>query len=180
MEHFAQTVKTKGLEPFYFQWNFSISKSHFLNEISQFNFHSFKGLLLIYPIYLYINPVLIRVYPHIGCGRIYPTLTAITPTPTLHLTWFMASSFSKPTLLLSFSTCIFHILFGRPCFLLPFTSWSISNAFLKTCPLSHLSTHTHTITLHLPLVLTNAKKLIYPMMTSNLILVISIGFKLNS
>ena len=71
--------------------------------------------------------------------RIYPTLTAaISPTPTLHLAWFMASSFSKPTLLLSFSTCVFHVLFGHPRFLLPFTS--NSNAFLKTCPSSLLNT----------------------------------------
>ena len=34
---------------------------------------------------------------------------AISLTPTLHLTQFMASFFSKPTLLLSFSTCIFHV-----------------------------------------------------------------------
>ena len=48
-----------------------------------------------------------------------------------------ASSFFKPTLLLSFSTCIFHV-FGCPRFLLPFTS--NSNAFLKTCPSSLLNT----------------------------------------
>ena len=36
-----------------------------------------------------------------GDARIYPTLTAISPTPTLHLTWFKASSFSKPILLLT-------------------------------------------------------------------------------
>ena len=66
-----------------------------------------------------------------GGGRIHPTLTAISPTPTLHLAQFKASSFSKPTLLLSCSTCIFHVFFGYPCFLLPFTS--NSNAFLKTC-----------------------------------------------
>ena len=69
-----------------------------------------------------------------GGGGIYPTLTATSPTPTLHLAQFKASSFSKPTLLLSFSTCVFHFFFGRPCFLLPFTS--DSNAFLKTCPSS--------------------------------------------
>ena len=39
-----------------------------------------------------------------GGGWIYISITAISPTPTLHLTRFMASSFSKPTLLLSFST----------------------------------------------------------------------------
>ena len=66
-----------------------------------------------------------------GGGRIYPTLTAILLTPTLHLTRFKASSLSKPTLLLCFSTCIFHVFFGCPHFLLPFTS--NSNAFLKTC-----------------------------------------------
>ena len=32
-------------------------------------------------------------------GRIYPTLPAISPTPTLHLAQFFASSFFKPTLL---------------------------------------------------------------------------------
>ena len=62
----------------------------------------------------------------------------ISPTPTLHLAWFKASSICKPTLLLSFSTCVFHIFFGRPHFLLPFTS--NSSAFLKTCPSSLLNT----------------------------------------
>ena len=68
-----------------------------------------------------------------GGGQIYPTLTAISPMPTLHLARFMASSFSKPTLLLSFSACIFHVLFGRP------HVTSDSNAFLKTCPSSFLN-----------------------------------------
>ena len=40
--------------------------------------------------------------------------------------------------LLSFSTCVFHVFFGRPRFLLSFTS--NSNAFLKTCPSSLLNT----------------------------------------
>ena len=71
-------------------------------------------------------------------SQIYPTLTAISPTPTLHLTWFMASSLSKPPLLLFFSTCVFHVFFGCPRFLLPFTS--NYNAFLKTSPSSHLNT----------------------------------------
>ena len=44
-----------------------------------------------------------------GGGQIYPTLAAISPTSTFHLARFMASSFSKPTLLLSFSTCIFRL-----------------------------------------------------------------------
>ena len=70
--------------------------------------------------------------------RIYPSLTAVSPTPTLYLARFMASSFSKPTLLLSFSTCIFHVFFGHPRFLLPFTS--NSNTFLKTYPSSLLNT----------------------------------------
>ena len=74
----------------------------------------------------------------IKCKQIYPTLTAISSTPTLHLAWFMASSISKPTLILfSFPTYIFHV-FVRPCFLLPFTS--NSNAFCKTCPSSLLNT----------------------------------------
>ena len=46
-----------------------------------------------------------------GGGYIYPILTAISLTPNLHLTRFKASSFSKPTLLLSFSTCVFHVFF---------------------------------------------------------------------
>ena len=53
-----------------------------------------------------------------GGGWIYPTLTAISPTLTLHLAWFMASSFSKPTFFLSFFTCVFHVFFGHPCYLL--------------------------------------------------------------
>ena len=73
-----------------------------------------------------------------GGGQIHPTLTANSPTPTFYLARFKASSFSKPTLLLSFSTFVFHVFFGRPHFLLPFTS--NSNAFLKTCPSSLLNT----------------------------------------
>ena len=65
-----------------------------------------------------------RFIPINGDGQIYPLLPAISPTPTLHLAQFMASFFSKPTLLLSFSTCIFHVLFGCPSFLLLFTSHS--------------------------------------------------------
>ena len=42
--------------------------------------------------------ILMLVIPLNGGGRIYPTLTAISPTPTLHLTRFKASSFSKPIL----------------------------------------------------------------------------------
>ena len=77
-----------------------------------------------------------RFIPVNGGGQIYPTLTAISPSPTLHLTRFKASSFSKPTLLLS--SCIFLIFFDHSCFLLPFTS--NSNTFLKTCPSSLLNT----------------------------------------
>ena len=46
-------------------------------------------------------------------GRIYLTLSAISPTSTLHLARFFASSFFKPTLLLSFSTCDLHVFLGR-------------------------------------------------------------------
>ena len=80
----------------------------------------------------------------IPLAGIYPTLTAISPTPTLHLARFKVSSFSKPTLLLSFSTCIFHAFFGCPHFLLPFTS--NSNAFVKTCPSSLLNTCSYPLT----------------------------------
>ena len=69
-------------------------------------------------------------------GWIYPTLPGITPT--LHLARFFASSFFKPTLLLSFSTCDLHVFLGRPRFLFPFTL--NSNAFLKTWPSSLLNT----------------------------------------
>ena len=80
-----------------------------------------------------------------GGGQIYCTLTAISPTHTLHLARFMTSSFSKPTFLLSFSTCIFHVFFDRPRFLLPFTS--NSNAFvMPIIPPQHMPVHT--ISLH--------------------------------
>ena len=80
-----------------------------------------------------------------GGGWIYPNLTAISLTPTLYLAQFKASSFSKPTLLLYFSTWVFHIFFGCPRFLLPFTS--NSNVFLKTCPSSLLNTCPYHFTL---------------------------------
>ena len=82
-------------------------------------------------------PIVIRAYPR--------KWGWLDPTPTLHLARFNASSIFKPTLLLSFSTCIFHVFLGRPHFLFPFTS--NSNTFLKTCPLS-LLTHARTISLH--------------------------------
>ena len=87
-----------------------------------------------------INPILIRVYPRKWGWLDLPHSNF---TPTLHLTQFMASSFSKPTLLFSFSTCVFHV-FGRPHFFLPFTS--NSNAFLKTCPSSLLNTCLYRLT----------------------------------
>ena len=74
-----------------------------------------------------------------GGSWIYHILAVISPTSTLHLAWFVASFFSKPTLLLS-STCISHIFFGRPCFLLPFTSTP------TLC-----SKHARTISFHSPL-----------------------------
>ena len=83
------------------------------------------------------HPILIQVYPH-------KLRWPISPTPTLHLVQFKVSSFSKPTLLLSFSTCIFHDFFGRLRFLLPFTS--NSNAFLKTYPSSLLNTSPYHLT----------------------------------
>ena len=72
-----------------------------------------------------------------GDGRIYPTLTAISPTPTpiLHLARFNASSFFKPTLLLSFSTCIFHVFLGRPRI---FISFQYSDTNLSLLPLPSL------------------------------------------
>ena len=50
--------------------------------------------------FIIISPILIRVYPRKRGGRIYPTLSAIFLTPTLHLARFMTSFFSKPNLFL--------------------------------------------------------------------------------
>ena len=80
-------------------------------------------------------------------GQIYPTLVAISPIPTLHLTRFNASSF-KPTFLLFFSTCIFHVFLSCLQFLFPFTS--NSNTFLKTCPSSLLNTYPYHLTSFAP------------------------------
>ena len=49
------------------------------------------------------------------------TAAANSLTPILHLVRFMASFFSKPTLLLSSSTCVFHVFYGHSGFLLPLT-----------------------------------------------------------
>ena len=76
----------------------------------------------------------------LGVARFNPA--AISLTPTLHLTRFMASFFSKPTLLLSFSTCIFH---ASSC---P----SLQTPMLFSEHAHHpSSTHAPTISLHLPL-----------------------------
>ena len=98
-----------------------------------------------------VNPISIKFWSRLqyipinGGGQIYRGLTAISPNPTLHLARFKASSFSKPTLLLSFSTCVFHIFFGCFHFLLPFTS--NSNTFFKTCSSSLLNTCPYHLTL---------------------------------
>ena len=84
-----------------------------------------------------------------GGDRIYPSLTAISPTPTFHLARFMASCFSKPTLLLSFSTSVFHVFFGRPRFLLPL---SLQTLTLFSKRAHHpSSTYALNISLHSPL-----------------------------
>ena len=75
-----------------------------------------------------INPILIQFYPR---KRGWPDLPhSASNLSHSHLAQFFASSFFKPTLLLSFSTCDLHFFLSRPHFLLPFTSYS--NAFLKT------------------------------------------------
>ena len=79
-------------------------------------------------------------------GRIYTTLPAISPTPTLHLARFFASSFFKPTLLLSFSTCDLHVFLGHPRFPLPSTS--NSNTFLKKNTRHPSSWPTHPVSSH--------------------------------
>ena len=86
------------------------------------------------------------IIPVNGGGRIYPTLTAIFPTPTLHIAQFKASS-SKPILLLSFSTCVFHVFFGRLRFLLP----SLQITLFSKHAHHPSSTHACTISLHSPL-----------------------------
>ena len=68
-------------------------------------------------------------------------------TPLWQRSRFMASFFSNPTLLLSFSTCLFHFFFGCPRFLLPFTS----NCNASENAHHPSSTHARTISLHLPL-----------------------------
>ena len=75
-----------------------------------------------------IKPTLNQVYPR---KRGWPDLP-LQQSLILHLTQFMASFFSKPMLLLSFSTCIFDVFFGHPGFLLTLTS--NSNTYLRTCP----------------------------------------------
>ena len=72
------------------------------------------------------------------------TPAAISLTPSLHVARFMVSFFFKPMLLLSFSTCVFHIFFGSPRFLLPLTS--NSNTFLRTCPSTLLNTCLYNLT----------------------------------
>ena len=86
-----------------------------------------------------INPILIRVYPVNRGDWIYPSgnlSNSHSPSCSIHGVLFLQTN--ALALLLHFSTCIFHIFFGRPRFLLPLTS--NSNAFLRTCPSSLLNT----------------------------------------
>ena len=71
--------------------------------------HTSKLVLKLYSINQSINQSIqfwFRLIPVNGDGRIYPALTEISLTSTFHLARFMASSFSKPTLLLSFSSLV--------------------------------------------------------------------------
>ena len=77
-----------------------------------------------------------------------PSLTAISQIPTLHLAQFKASSFSKPTLLLSFSTCIFT----SSLVILASSCPSLQTPMLFSKHAYHPSTtHAGTISLRLPL-----------------------------
>ena len=84
--------------------------------------------------------VFIRCFPFSRDGRIYPIPSAISRTPSLHLSRLRASSFFKPTFSVSSSTCFFQVFFGRPRFLLPVTSRfratlkTLSSSLLSTCP----------------------------------------------
>ena len=79
-------------------------------------------------------------FPFSRDGRIYPIPSAISRTPSLHLSRLRASSFFKPTFSVSSSTCFFQVFFGRPRFLLPVTSRfratlkTLSSSLLSTCP----------------------------------------------
>ena len=85
--------------------------------LSQYNKYIYTKHIYIYT-YTYIHThiqihiIIIQFWfgfiPVNGGGRIYPTLTAISPTPILNLAWFKTSSFSKPIFLLSFSTYVFQ------------------------------------------------------------------------
>ena len=83
----------------------------------------------------------IRCCPFRRDGWIYPILSAIACTPSLHLSRLRASSFFKPIFSVSSSTCFFQVFFGRPHFLLPFTSRF--RATLKTLLSSLLCTCSH-------------------------------------
>ena len=87
--------------------------------------------------------VFIRCFPFSTDGRIYPIPSAISRTPSLHLSRLRASSLFKPTFSVSSSTCFFQVFFGRPRFLLPVTSRfratlkTLSSSLLSTCPYQH-------------------------------------------
>ena len=53
--------------------------------------------------------VFILCFPFSRDGRIYPIPSAISRTPSLHLSRLRASSFFKPTFSVSSSTCFFQV-----------------------------------------------------------------------
>ena len=79
-----------------------------------------------------------------GGGWIYPFLTAVSLMPTLHLAQFKASPFSKPTLLLSFSTSSLIVL-ASSCPLLQTLTLFSKHAYHPS------STHARNISLYSPL-----------------------------
>ena len=72
-----------------------------------------------------------------------PHFFAIALTPSLHLVRSAASSIFNPTFFMLSSTCLLHVIFGRPRFCFPFTSsiiaFTLSSFLLITCSYHHTS-----------------------------------------
>ena len=85
-----------------------------------------------------------------GGDRIYPTLTAISPIPTLHFAQFKASSFSKPTLKIAhlLHLCLPYLLWSS---LLPLALHFKLQCFFSKDAHHPSPTHAQTISLHSPL-----------------------------
>ena len=103
-------------------------------------FTNCKSMIVFWKSMIVVVQFFIRCCPLSGGGRIDLIPSAIARTLSLHLYRFRVSSFFKPIISVSSSTCFLQVFSCRLCFLLSLTSRSsatlktLSSSLLSSCP----------------------------------------------